>query len=223
MDVFFFWLFAAGMIGFSLAVVLGRNPVGSALCFAASMVFMAALFVMLNAFFLAAVQILVTAGAVMVLFLFIIMLLDIGAMSHLPRQRVWMGLTLLLALGFVYLLARNLDVNPRGTVTSNSLPAIPAKQTTWPYLTPAQLDEISTGQRPVPKRVIESNDDTHRIGRVLFTRYVAPFEVTSLLILVATVGVIVLCKEEATVRRKTEEELEADPQPRTGPALTTTR
>ena len=47
---------------------------------------------------------------------------------------------------------------------------------------------------------------------------------TSLLILVATIGVVVLCKEEATVRRKTaEEEIDTDPQPRTGPALTTTR
>src|SRR5579871_2065076 len=117
MDAFFFWLFAAGLIGFSLAVVLGRNPVGSALCFATSMIFMAALFVMLHAFFLAAVQILVTAGAVMVLFLFIIMLLDIGAMSHAPRQRVWMGATLVLALGFVYLLARVLDLTPIGTRT----------------------------------------------------------------------------------------------------------
>src|ERR1700727_2327212 len=113
MDAFFFWLFSAGMIGFSLAVVLGRNPVGSALCFAASMIFMASLFVMLSAFFLAAIQILVTAGAVMVLFLFIIMLLDIGAVSHVPRQKVWMGATFVLALGFVFILARVLDSNPK--------------------------------------------------------------------------------------------------------------
>jgi NADH-quinone oxidoreductase subunit J len=223
MDVFFFWLFAVGMIGFSLAVVLGRNPVGSALCFATSMIFMAALFVMLNAFFLAAVQILVTAGAVMVLFLFIIMLLDVGAMSHLPRQRVWMGATLLLALGFVYLLARALDANPRGAITSASLPSIPEVRYTWPHLTPAQMHEIDIGRRPMPKRIIESNDDTHRIGRLLFTRYVAPFEVTSLLILVATVGVVVLCKEGPTVRRETEKEMETDPSLRTGPALTSSR
>ena len=111
MDELFFWLFAAGMIGFGLAVVLGRNPVASALCFATTMIFMAALFVMLNAFFLAAVQILVTAGAVMVLFLFIIMLLDVNAAEHRPRQRIWMGCTFVLALGFVYLLARVLNAN----------------------------------------------------------------------------------------------------------------
>jgi NADH-quinone oxidoreductase subunit J len=226
MDAFFFWLFAAGMIGFSLAVVLGRNPVACALCFATSMVFMASLFVMLNAFFLAAVQILVTAGAVMVLFLFIIMLLDIGAVSHLPRQKIWMGATLLLALGFVYLLAHALDTNPRGAQTADSVPPVPAMVRQWPNVTATQLHQIATGQRPAPRPVRESNDDTHRIGRVLFTKYVAPFEVTSLLILVATIGVVVLCKEEPVSRRQPEKEVkepEAEPRPRTGPALTATR
>jgi NADH-quinone oxidoreductase subunit J len=226
MDAFFFWLFAAGMIGFSLAVVLGRNPVASALCFATSMVFMAALFVMLNAFFLAAVQILVTAGAVMVLFLFIIMLLDVTAVSHLPRQKAWMGVTLLLALGFVYLLARTLDSNPRGTVLTASLPTAPAAFLQWPRtLTEAQLNQIIAGSKTAPKPIRRSNDDTHQVGRALFTRYVAPFEVTSLLILVATIGVVVLCKDEPGVRRPAGEEAEAgpEPRPRTGPALTAAR
>lgn len=224
MDVFFFWLFAAGMIGFSLAVVLGRNPVGSALCFATSMIFMAALFVMLNAFFLAAVQVLVTAGAVMVLFLFIIMLLDVTAMSRLPRQRIWLGATLLLALAFVYLIARALDSNPSGTLTTASLPKVPATMQRYPGPLPRpELAAIAAGREPKPALITENNDDTHQVGRLLFTRYVAPFEVTSLLILVATIGVIVLCKEPSQVRRKTPAEIDADPRPRTGPALTTTR
>jgi len=224
MDVFFFWLFAAGMIGFSLAVVLGRNPVGSALCFATSMIFMAALFVMLNAFFLAAVQVLVTAGAVMVLFLFIIMLLDVTAMSHIPRQKVWMSATLLLALAFVYLIARALDVNPHGHLAAAELkPVAPTIERLPGPLTQTELNEIASGKRPAPKRIVEVNDDTHQVGRLLFTRYVAPFEVTSLLILVATVGVVVLCKEDAQVRRKTAAEVDAEPRPQTGPALTTTR
>ena len=220
MDVFFFWLFAGGMIGFSLAVVLGRNPVASALCFASSMIFMAALFVMLNAFFLAAVQILVTAGAVMVLFLFIIMLLDVGAMAHAPRQRIWIGATLLLALGFIYLLARVLDVNPAGAAMAGSVRSTPATVRIPPRLSDAQWRQVEAGQRPGPRAVTYSNDDTHQIGRLLFTRYVAPFEVTSLLILVATIGVVVLCKEQSPVRRQTAEEIEAEPHPRTGPALT---
>src|SRR6202789_1131600 len=98
MDAFFFWLFSAGMIGFGLAVILNRNPVASALSFAFSIVFMAGLFVQLSAFFLAAVQILVTAGAVMVLFLFIIMLLNLDAMEHAPRHWIWIACSGVLAL-----------------------------------------------------------------------------------------------------------------------------
>jgi NADH-quinone oxidoreductase subunit J len=220
MDVFFFWLFAAGMIVFGFSVILNRNPVASALCFATSMVFMAALFVMLNAFFLAAVQILVTAGAVMVLFLFIIMLLDVTAAEHIPRQKVWIGCTVVLALGFVYLIARVLDVTPVGTMIADSLGHAPASIHVRPLVTDAQFREIEEGKRPAPRPLAFSNDDTHQIGRLLFTRYVAPFEVTSLLILVATIGVVVLCKEDAPLRRSTAEEIDANPRPKTGPALT---
>jgi NADH-quinone oxidoreductase subunit J len=223
MDELFFWLFAAGMIGFGLAVVLGRNPVASALCFATTMIFMAALFVMLNAFFLAAVQILVTAGAVMVLFLFIIMLLDVNAAERLPRQRVWMACTFVLALGFVYLMARVLDVNPSGTQTADSVQSVPPAFEVWLPVSPGERRDIEAGKRPAPKPVILSNDDTHQIGRLLFTRYVAPFEVTSLLILVATIGVVVLCKDPAALRRKTAAEIDRDKHPETGPALTRTR
>jgi NADH-quinone oxidoreductase subunit J len=220
MDELFFWLFAAGMIGFGLAVVLGRNPVASALCFATTMIFMSALFVMLNAFFLAAVQILVTAGAVMVLFLFIIMLLDVNAAERLPRQRVWMAFTFVLALGFVYLIARVLDANPSGTQTADSVPNAPTAYKVWPSVTADELHDIQAGKRAAPQPVILSNDDTHQIGRLLFTRYVAPFEVTSLLILVATIGVVVLCKDPAALRRKTAAEVDRDKEPKTGPALT---
>src|ERR1700733_13880279 len=103
MNALFFWLFSGGMIVCALAVILNRNAVASALCFTFAIVFMAGLFVMLSAFFLAAVQILVTAGAVMVLFLFLIMLLDLTAMEHMPRQKIWMACSLVLALGFICL------------------------------------------------------------------------------------------------------------------------
>ncbi len=167
METFFFWLFSIGMILFGLGVILNRNAVASALCFAFTIVFMSALFVMLSAFFLAAVQILVTAGAVMVLFLFIIMLLDLTAMEHVPRQKVWMGCALVLGLGFIYIVARTLYATPGGSITADST--------------------------PLP---LQTSDDTHQIGRLLFTTYVAPFEITSLIILVATIGVIVLCKQD---------------------------
>ena len=74
-----FWFFSIAMLLCGLLVIINRNPVTSALFLVALFVFMAGLFVLLGAFFLAAIQILVYAGAVMVLFLFVIMLLDIKA------------------------------------------------------------------------------------------------------------------------------------------------
>jgi NADH-quinone oxidoreductase subunit J len=72
-----FWIFSLIMIGFGVAVVVNRNPIASALSLVISFLGLAALFVMLDAYFIGVIQILVYAGAVMVLFLFIIMLLDL--------------------------------------------------------------------------------------------------------------------------------------------------
>jgi NADH-quinone oxidoreductase subunit J len=74
-----FWMFAALMLIFGAAVVLNRNPVASALSLVLSFVGLSALFMGLDAFFIGIIQVLVYAGAVMVLFLFIIMLLDLRA------------------------------------------------------------------------------------------------------------------------------------------------
>jgi len=79
MTALFFWFFAAIMLGFACAVVCNRNPVASALSLVISFAGLAALFVLLDAYFLGVIQVLVYAGAVMVLFLFIIMLLDLKA------------------------------------------------------------------------------------------------------------------------------------------------
>ena len=74
-----FWIFAALMLLFGAAVVINRNPVASALSLVVSFMGLSALFISLDAFFIGIIQILVYAGAVMVLFLFIIMLLDLRA------------------------------------------------------------------------------------------------------------------------------------------------
>ena len=79
MSAFFFWTFSALMLVFGAAVIVNRNPVASALSLVVSFLGLAALFVSLDAFFLGIIQVLVYAGAVMVLFLFIIMLLDLKA------------------------------------------------------------------------------------------------------------------------------------------------
>lgn len=79
MPPFLFWFFALLMVVFGAGVIINRNPIASALSLVISFVGLAALFLSLNAYFIGIIQILVYAGAVMVLFLFIIMLLDLRA------------------------------------------------------------------------------------------------------------------------------------------------
>ena len=79
MQAFLFWFFALLMLVFGVAVVVNRNPVASALSLVVSFLGLAALFMSLDAYFIGIIQVLVYAGAVMVLFLFIIMLLDLRA------------------------------------------------------------------------------------------------------------------------------------------------
>ncbi len=89
MSPFLFWIFALLTVIFGAAVVLNRNPVASALSLVVSFLGLSALFMSLDAFFVGIIQVLVYAGAVMVLFLFIIMLLDIGVEE---RRRInWLA------------------------------------------------------------------------------------------------------------------------------------
>ena len=217
MQALFFWLFSIGMILCALAVVFNRNAVASALCFTFTIVFMAGLFVMLSAFFLAAVQILVTAGAVMVLFLFIIMLLDLDALEHAPRHWAWMACSAVLALAFLGLVGKTLSTLP---------PPSPQPPATT-FMVRSQVSaQGMTVAGEITQSEIDKHDDTHEIGRLLFrtqpgpredwktfTSYVAPFEVTSLLILVATIGIIVLCKQEERPRAQRREEITREAPP----------
>src|SRR5436305_12643130 len=89
MSPFLFWIFAVLTVVFGAAVVLNRNPVASALSLVVSFLGLSALFMSLDAFFVGIIQVLVYAGAVMVLFLFIVMLLDIRAEE---RRRInWLA------------------------------------------------------------------------------------------------------------------------------------
>ncbi len=109
MQLVLFWVLAVLMLLFGAAVVFLRNPVSNALSLVVSFVFLAALFITLDAFFIGVVQVLVYAGAVMVLFLFIIMLLDLR--TERPRRvniGAWTGGGLVL-FGFVGLLGRVLS------------------------------------------------------------------------------------------------------------------
>jgi NADH-quinone oxidoreductase subunit J len=141
-------------------VITNRNPVTSAMFLVLTIVFMAGLFVLLRAFFLAAVQVVVYAGAVMVLFLFVIMLLDLKEEAHrkIRKLRVLTGGIAVLAVV--------------GVVLSVVWDSAPASAT--PTLVGA----------------------TAPLGRLLFTNYLLPFEILSVLLLVAMLGVILLSKKD---------------------------
>jgi NADH-quinone oxidoreductase subunit J len=141
---------------------LSRNPVTSAMFLVLTIVSMAGLFVLLHAFFLAAVQILVYAGAVMVLFLFVIMMLDL---KEEERRKVK-------TFGLV-----------AGLVSVGAIAALFVK---------SLLTMKPGAGLPVPTAV----GDTATLGRMLFTDYLLPFEIVSLLLLVAMVGVILLSKKD---------------------------
>jgi NADH-quinone oxidoreductase subunit J len=117
-----FWLFSALMLGFGLAVVINRSPVASALSLVVSFLGLAALFVSLDAFFIGTIQVLVYAGAVMVLFLFIIMLLDLKAEQRRKFNKIAVAGGLGVSLGFLSVLASVLSRNPAGRVPLTPLP-----------------------------------------------------------------------------------------------------
>jgi NADH-quinone oxidoreductase subunit J len=158
-----FYVFAALTLGCAVLVVanpFSRNPVTSAMFLVLTIISMAGLFVLLHAFFLAAVQILVYAGAVIVLFLFVIMLLDLKAEA--VRKIKFYGV-------FVGLISV-------GTILTLFLKNL--------HRTPLNVDSPA---------IVEGN--TEPLGRLLFTQYVLPFEVVSVLLLVAMIGVILLSKK----------------------------
>src|SRR5262249_22481413 len=162
-----FWFLALVSVVSALMVVMNRNPVRCALYLIVNFSCLAIFYLMLHAEVLAALQILVYAGAIMVLFLFVIMLLNLGGeqVQHDPlvAQRPLAAVFGVLLFGFLgYALTRA---------------ALPA----WS----APPAEPLTGVQA---------DPVYQLGKLLFVRYVYPFEVTSLLLLVGIIGTILLAK-----------------------------
>ena len=129
MPSFLFWLFAAVMLVFGALVIINRNPIASALSLVVCFLGLAALFMSLDAFFIGIIQVLVYAGAVMVLFLFIIMLLDLRVEER--RKMNWVA--------FVggFLVAFSLLVQILAVIGSTRI----AKQT-FPPLASQQADDV---------------------------------------------------------------------------------
>lgn len=190
MPQYLFWLFATIMLIGGICVVSFKNPVSSAISVVTCFVGLAGLFIGLSAFFVGIIQILVYTGAVMVLFLFIIMLLDLKAEK--TRQMTWLGTVggLGLAVFFVIQLIGVLG-NPLPNQTAPALNAETMAASAGHFREDTQIAR-SLGDGRLP--------DVHLIGHTLFTEYNLPFQILGVLLLVATIGVVVLSKK-TTVRR----------------------
>ncbi len=183
-----FYLFALITLGFGFMVVTGRNPVTCALSLAASFVGLAALFLSLDAYFIGIVQILVYAGAVMVLFLFIIMLLDIkaeeGKKLNLPAIISGVLLAVLLTLQIVAVVSST-DIAKK-SAQSTPLALAEAAGKIGKAALPTITNDLKAGTLP----------DAKLIGFTLFDQYGFHLQVIGLLLLVGTIGVVVLSKRE---------------------------
>ncbi|MBX3666552.1 MAG: NADH-quinone oxidoreductase subunit J [Burkholderiales bacterium] len=160
---FMFWFFAAVLVFAALRVITARNPVHAALFLVLAFCTSAGIWIQLEAEFLGIALILVYVGAVMVLFLFVVMMLDInlarlreGFWHYLPVGGV-VGLLMVLEMG--YILSR-------------------------PYF------GLGDSPRPVPSPADYSN--TKELGRLIYTDYVYPFELAAVILLVAIVAAIAL-------------------------------
>ena len=159
------WVFAALALGGAIGMISGRNPVASLLFLVLSFFSLAALYVLLGAHFIAATQVIVYAGAIMVLFLFVIMLLNLGHPSEVADAR-GRGWKLIAAAVGVAILAQIFALT-----RAHVQPRIPPG-----YLT----------QQIVEQGVIAP------VAGSLFNEYLLAFEVTSVLLLAAIVGAVVL-------------------------------
>ena len=157
-----FYFFATLAVTSAILVISFRNTLSSALSLVATLFAVACLFAQLGAHFLAAMQVLVYAGAVMVLFIFVIMLLNLGQETLLKIKMTFSSVLGILLGGYL----AGLLVLRLGFVSS-SLPPVG-----------------------------EGYGTIQDVGRLLFTDYLVPFEATSLLLLVAIVGAVVLAKKE---------------------------
>jgi NADH-quinone oxidoreductase subunit J len=183
-----FYLLALVTLGFGFLVVTGRNPVTCALSLAASFTGLAALFLSLDAYFIGIIQILVYAGAVMVLFLFIIMLLDI---------KVEEGKQLNIAPIVSGILVAVLLVGQITAVVSSTGIASKNAQNTPLALADASAKLGKAALPTITKDLQEGTlPDVKLVGFTLFDQYGFHLQVVGLLLLVGTIGVVVLSKRE---------------------------
>jgi len=170
LDLIFFLILSLIALSTALGMLLSRNAVYSALFLVLNFITVAVFYLLLGAPFIAMAQVTVYAGAIMVLFLFVIMLL--GA-EELPKA----------------------EVLPWQKRLARGLAFVLALETTFIFLTRAR----PIGDVAQPDASINTVTNLRALGETLFTDYLLPFEVTSILLLVAMIGAIVLVRKEKRV------------------------
>lgn len=167
MEIFLFYSLATTLLTFAVLTVTARNPVRSAVYLVSTLLAVAGLFFLLQAEFVGAAQILVYVGGIMVLFLFVILLVNVErAEKERTSSRQWktglaLGIVLVIELG--YLLSRGSSI---------------------------------FGETPVRELIEGRSQNTESVGELLYTQYLLPFEIASVLLLVAIVGAVVLAKKK---------------------------
>ena len=175
---FLFWIFAILSVGGGLCMIFARHPVSAAMFMIVSLVGVAALFVLLESFFLAILQVLVYAGAVMVLFLFIIMLLDVGPAA--ARQKILHWKFGIICIGVVLLLVGVLLSMGQGD--SSILTSV----SPWPDL---------GGSTESDSKSLPFSTTVSAFGYGLMTKYMLPVQISGFMLLAAMIGVIILSKK----------------------------
>lgn len=158
-----FFYFSGVIIGSSILVITLRNSIYSALSLLVTFIHIAGLYVLLNAEFIAAIQVIVYAGAILILYLFVVMLFNIKAGESYQQQvvvGVMVGLVVLAEA--IYIVSRSV---------------------------------FGKGIPPAAQSLHAPMGNTEAIGQMLYTQYLFPFEVASLILLVAMIGAIMLAKK----------------------------
>jgi NADH-quinone oxidoreductase subunit J len=170
-EVIVFAIAGAVVLAGGLGVVLSRNPVHSALSLVATLFGIAVLFVAQEAHFLAAVQVIVYAGAIVVLFLFVIMLLGVDQAENLTTEPLT-------------------GQRPAAAVLGLATLGL----TVFAFW---QTEPVATGARGAMAAITEGDSNVVQLGRTLFTDHVFAFELTSVLLVIGVVGAIVLARRPA--------------------------
>jgi NADH-quinone oxidoreductase subunit J len=166
MEAILFYLTAMVAIVASIFVCKCRNPINSALCLVTNFICLAVLYVMLEAPFMAAIQIMVYAGAIMVLIIFVIMLLNLGTAVKSTYTHGMIGGGILAVL--MLFLTNRFVAGGEATGTGGE----------------------------ITSEIIQSYGHTELIGKAMFTDFLLPFEIASILLLVAIVGAVVISKRK---------------------------